>query len=187
MTRAPGNPAPRCGLILHDDPAGAEALLAAFVETLARRPVRLGGVLQDTNRDDPDHPCRMTMVDVATGQRFALSQDLGRASDSCRLDTDALARGAVILRQAIAARVDLVIVNKFGKQEAEGQGLVAELFEALSEGLPVLVPIHRRHWVAWETLSGGVGDIIVPTPAALWDWVRGLHLPGLEHPEPTGA
>lgn len=165
----------RCGLILHDDNAAAERLLAGVVADLRRGGrLRLGGVIQDTDRQRND--CTMTLEDLATGDRFALSQALGRESQSCRLDPDAMARASMILRAAIARPVDLLIVNKFSKQESEGKGLAADLFNALAEGIPVLVPLHRRHWPAWEALAGpDVGQRLAPTSQAITAWLARLH------------
>ena len=54
-----------------------------------------------------------------------------------------LGRVADLLEFARQTRVDLVIVNRFGKQEASGEGLRQEIAGALLAGLPLLIAVRR--------------------------------------------
>jgi hypothetical protein len=53
---------------------------------------------------------------------------------------------------AIDAGADLVVINRFGKQERDGKGLAYLIERALSGDIPVViaVPSHRRaEWIAF--------------------------------------
>lgn len=163
-----------CGLVVHGRTDDAEDLLAAFVERLRDATLTVGGLYQVTE-PRPEGGKVMVVVDIASGRRIRISQDLGQGSDACCLDPSGLAEAAMILRRAIADRVDLLIVNKFAGREAEGQGLAAETFEALSEGIPVLTLVSDRYLDDWRRLAGeDVGEELAPTLDALITWVNNL-------------
>jgi hypothetical protein len=81
----------------------------------------------------------------------------------CILDTDALARAAVAFRRAALA-------SRFGKEEAAGGGMRAELAEALMSGIPVLVPVRRALLPAWRAFLGEPADELPPTTNAILHW-----------------
>lgn len=161
---------PRCGIVVHDRGDRAEELLAAFVAGLDGRPLRVGGMYQVTE-PTADGTSVMSVVDIATGRRLRISQNLGKGSSSCCLDPSALAEAAMILRRAIDARVDLLVANKFAGSEIEGGGIAAEVFAALSDGIPVLTLVAERYLDGWRALSGGIGEELPPTLEALEAWL----------------
>ncbi|MGC5376600.1 DUF2478 domain-containing protein, partial [Salmonella enterica] len=69
----------------------------------------------------------MQAIDLMTGREISICQPLGRGAMACKLDSAGLAEAAVAVTRAVAADVDLVVVNKFSKQEAAGEGLRDEL------------------------------------------------------------
>lgn len=165
----------RTGVMVRGD-KGGEELLAAFVATLKAEGVRVGGVYQVSDYGNCD--CRvMYLIDARTDERIRISQDLGRNSDSCILDPDGLATGAVHVRAALDEGCDLLVINKFSSRELEGKGLAPELFEAMSRGLPVLVTVAERYLQDWRDHSGDLGTILPPDMEALRAWWRTLHRP----------
>jgi hypothetical protein len=48
----------------------------------------------------------------------------------------------------------VLIVNKFGKREAEGKGLVPVIVEALEMGLPVLIAVNGLNFAAFLAFAG---------------------------------
>src|SRR5690606_41534938 len=91
-------------------------------------------------------------LDLASGRRYALSQDLGPGSRACSLDTGALAAASQVLRHALQARADLVIVSRYGLAEAAGGGFANEMLALMSAGIPRSeerrVGKERSHWGA---------------------------------------
>lgn len=165
----------RCGIVVHDRGDRAEELLAAFVEAVRKRPVRVGGLYQVTEIR-PHGSNLMEVVDVATGTRVRISQDLGAGSNACCLDPSGLVEAAALLRRSLEDGVDLLIANKFAGMEADGKGLAPDVFEAMAEGVPVVMLVSRRYLDKWEALSGGVGQRLAPRMEDLWAWYEALGL-----------
>jgi nucleoside-triphosphatase THEP1 len=146
-------PAPILALV-YDDGRDADRRLAAIAATLAGRGLALAGFVQE-ERARPDRlRCDMTLVELAGGNRFAISQDRGRHARGCRLDLSGLLRALAVSRAALAAGPDLVIVNKFGKTEGEGGGLRPLIADALSRSIPVLVAVPWRNIESWRLFAG---------------------------------
>ena len=72
--------------------------------------------------------------------------------DSERIITRLRAEGYEIARKHDGA--DLVVVNKFGKQEALGEGLRDEIAKAAMAGLPVLLAVRLDFLPAWRAFVG---------------------------------
>ncbi|WP_163570829.1 DUF2478 domain-containing protein, partial [Klebsiella pneumoniae] len=90
--------------------------------------------------------------------------------NSCRLDPTGLAEAAGALKAALEKPVDLVVINKFGRMESEGQGLVAEIGEAVASGRPLIIGVPRRFAEAWDDYAAGLDDKLACRPDALAAW-----------------
>lgn len=163
-------PAHAIAAVVYTPTDNIEALLAAAARALAARGVKLGGVLQHDIATVIDDPCAMELENLETGESIPLSQDLGRGSVSCRVDPDALARGSMAVRGAIARGVELVIINKFGAQEVSGAGLRDEMGETVMAGVPLLTAVGERFLDEWKDFTGGEGALLPPTLDAILDW-----------------
>jgi len=161
---------PRIAAVLFDRDDDVDAALAAFVEAARRDGARVAGFVQERieNAGCERHDVRLR--DLESGAEIAIMQDLGPDATGCRVDPSAIAAAAGRLAQALAATPDLVIVNRFGKLECEGGGLLAELAEAVAAGLPVVVCVPRRFRAAWSHFAGGLDAQLPPRKAALEAW-----------------
>ena len=171
-TLRPAVPPPlRPGAVIHGPGSLAvDDLLDRFVAELRQRGFRVGGVVQRNYGTTCDCADRMELVDVATGEAFNISQNLGRESQSCRVDPGGVADASQVLRRAIESRVDLLVVNKFAGLEANGKGLADELLAAIAEGIPVLTSVGSRFLNEWQTFTGGFTALLSPDEGALWRW-----------------
>lgn len=133
---------------------GIDSFMQGVVDRLRRRGLRLGGVIQHNDEACADRCMAMSLEDLATGARFPISQDLGPEAEGCRLDAAGLAAAAAAFSGALAERADLVVVNKFGKQEALGEGLRDEIARAVVAGLPVLLAVRHDFLPAWRGFAG---------------------------------
>jgi len=70
-------------------------------------------------------------MDLFTGEEILISVDRGNDARGCRLDPAAFARITVWGQRALDEGLDLLVVNKFGKEEASGRGLRPVIGEAL--------------------------------------------------------
>lgn len=138
-----------------------DTLLADFAADRTRAGDRLGGVVQRNSKAADGRLIRMAVVDLMTGREISICQSLGSASQACKLDPQGLADAAVAASRAIAADPALMIFNKFSKQEASGQGLRAEITEAITSGIPVLVGVPERCFDSWTAFTGDHGTTLL--------------------------
>lgn len=163
-------PCPAIGAVVYPAEQSPEALLAAFAAELAARGFRVGGVTQDTRLGADGCKCTMEVVELDSGRRINLSQDLGRESNSCALDPAALAEASGALRRAVEGGADVVFANKYAKVEMGGGGLAAEMLQAMVAGVPLLTALPAAYLGEWLAFTGGRGHLLAPTRAALWRW-----------------
>ena len=157
------------GVILHSGRSGSEALLERFATGLREQGVTVGGLIQ-RSVPLPNGHSRMELVDLISGRRYLISQDLGPGSSSCCLDPRGLAEASEVLRREIARRPALLVVNKFAGAESEGKGLLTDMFDAVDHGIPVLTCLSQRYKAQWDLLTGGAGTMLAPDDASLRAW-----------------
>ncbi len=167
---AGGQPAFNLAAVVYTPGTPIETLLAAAARALAAQGVRLAGVVQHDRAGSDGRICQMELEDLASGRRIALSQDLGRGSVSCGVDSAGLADAAVAIGRAVDERADLVIVNKFGTQEAAGGGLRHEIGLAAAAGVPLLTAVGERYLAAWQEFTGGEASLLRPELPAILAW-----------------
>lgn len=145
--------------LLYDAEEDSTALLRSMSQNLARRGYKVGGVLQRRGACGPQ--ALLEAVDLMTGKHTPLCQNLGAGSQSCRLDPAGLAEAATWVQRAAQERADLIIIDKFGKQEAQGKGMRDEISLAALSGIPVLTTVSRRVLPAWQEFTGGYGTMLM--------------------------
>ncbi len=153
--------------------ADAGGWLTRIVEVLQSAGVAIGGV-NTADLDDGPWECRKPMYlrDLLSGERIKISQDLGPNAEGCALDTGQLALAGQAIYRAIDARVALIVVNKFGAQEAAGNGLRDELLAAAEAGVPVLTTVKPEMVPAWQEFVGELGTLLPPDLATVEAWCR---------------
>lgn len=146
-----------------------DVFLAEVAARLMAQGLALSGTVQ-TNiaRCDRAH-CDMDLRVLPDGPVLRISQDLGAEATGCRLDGGVLEQAAFEVGQRMAG-ADLLIVNKFGKQEAAGRGLTAAIAEALADDLPVLVGVNSHNRPAFDRFSAGLAQELAPDVAVVVGW-----------------
>ena len=158
----------------HDSGSGADELLAATVVQLRQQGCRVQGLLMEhVGGMVGGTACgtQMFLVDVDTQERYLVSQPMGSLSKSCRADPQGFARATVVLRRALAEKPHLVVLNRFGRLEAEGGGMSAELLDLMAEGVPVLTAVAPAYRQAWADFSGGAA-VLPAEEAAVREWLQ---------------
>lgn len=151
-------------------------VLAEFAAALAERGLRLCGTVQVDTEREAQHHCDMDVQVLPNGPLIRISQNLGPQSRGCRLDPAQLEQAVALSNQALEHGADLLLVNKFGKHEAEGRGFRETIARALELDIPVLVGANKLNL---EALKDFVGGEIVEVPAeldALKAWIDDTHL-----------
>jgi nucleoside-triphosphatase THEP1 len=114
----------------------------------------------------------MDLQILPTGPVVRISQNLGKDSRGCRLDTVALEQAVGITEtQLTEAAPALVIINKFGKHEADGRGFRSTIALALEKDVPVLVGVNGANIAALEEFTGGAVVDAGTTVADLRNWL----------------
>ena len=150
----------------------ADAAMAVAVAALRHAGLRVGGLLQVFG--PALGPCKreMNLLVLASGDWIRLDEPRGPEAQGCTLDADALTRAALALREAVRARPDLLVVSRFGKQEALGGGMRAEIAEALLSGIPVLVAVRAALREDWEDFLGAPSQVLPACADTIAAWAR---------------
>lgn len=162
----------RMGYVIAPGRGDTDLLLAGVAETLMAEGAALCGTVQFNTACEGEGPCDMDVRVLPDGRVIRISQSLGPGARGCRLDPGAL-ETAIAACEARLDGADMLIVNKFGKQEALGRGFRALIGEAMGRGIPVLVGLNALNKEAFEAFTGGAAEPVAPEPEAVLDWIRG--------------
>jgi len=151
-----------------------DLILAGLATDLLARGLRVGGTVQiNTVRADAG-PCDMDVRVLPDGPVLRISQDLGPSARGCRLDPEALETAVGLVSARLGAGADLLIINRFGKHEAEGRGFRNVIAEAMALGVPVLVGLNGLNREPFERFAEGLATYLPPERDALATWVEGV-------------
>lgn len=148
-----------------------DLLLHRLSEAVITRGYRLAGTVQiNTERADAG-PCDMDVQVLPDGPVIRISQSLGGASKGCRLDPDGLEKAVGLVEAGLARGADCLLVNKFGKHEAEGRGFRSVIASAFEMDIPVLVGLNELNRQAFLEFSAGLATELTPDITSLEAWV----------------
>lgn len=150
---------------------GTDMLLHELSEIAAARGIKTCGLVQINTECADGGKCDMDVRVLPRGRVIRISQSLGREARGCRLDSQALEEAVGLVTAELAKGADLMIINKFGKAEAEGRGLRPIIAEALGMDVPVVVGLNAANEVAFEEFAGGLAEKLEPEISVLTDWV----------------
>jgi len=165
----------KIGAIIYENNVFPDAMMDALLGELRRAGLHLGGVHQH-RRPSPVSNCDMDLEELNSGKRFHIHQDRGKQARGCMLDTSILADVAAEAARGLAGRPDLVLINKFGKEEAEGRGLRELIVQAVDENIPLLICVPARNRAAWDEFAGDFSDPLEPDLENILAWLDRLEL-----------
>lgn len=151
-------------------PGETDTFLRMLAQALTARGLRLAGTVQTNHDRACTHHCDMDVQVLPDGPVIRISQDLGAASTGCRLDPGALERAVAEVEPRLSG-ADVLIVNKFGKHEAEGRGFRDLIGAALAQGKPVILGVNPLNQAAFERFAEGMAEPLPQTPAGVRDWI----------------
>ena len=138
-----------------------------------RRGLRLAGVLQHPVCSERAGHCDVALEELTTGLRTDLFEDRGPGASGCRLDVAALAEvNAQSGALAGYTILQLLILNKFGKVEVEGRGLLDLVAIAVDRGIPVVIGVPIRNLEAWRNFAGGMSVEFSSDHAEVASWLN---------------
>lgn len=156
----------QAGAVVLAQGQSGQALLQDFADECRNRGLRVGGLIQQGPKETAE------LVALDDGQAFPIMQKLGSEA-CCAVDGQAVAASCMALRRAVETRCDLIIVNKFGHLEEDGDGLVDEMMAAMAEGIPLLTTVSLGRADSWLAFTGGLTTLLPADAGAIRRWWRG--------------
>jgi hypothetical protein len=148
-----------------------DLILQALVADLTALGLRCAGTVQINSERADAGPCDMDVRVLPDGPVLRISQDLGPSSRGCRLDPTALETAVGLVSARLSSGADVLIINKFGKHEAEGRGFRDVIADAMAKEVPVLCGLNALNKAAFELFAGELALELPPDVAALRTWV----------------
>jgi nucleoside-triphosphatase THEP1 len=174
--------------VTYSDGFAADRLIAGIAYRLRDDGVKVAGLVQ-INTDVPGRTkCDMAVEELYTRRKFQLSEYRGPAARGCRLDHSRLSDAAGVLIDVLDQDLDLIVLNKFGKVEAEGGGLRDLIGRAVLLGVPLIVGVPYRNLDQWRHFAGGMADECEVSHAAVLRWLasKGLATNRHDRGQPAG-
>jgi len=163
---------PLIGGIKWRDGVDVDQIIGAVVDDLKDRGVRVAGVIQRSGRADPVLCQGVNVEFIGSDELLSISQELGPDATGCSLDPNRLAHVAGLLSETLEKGTDLLIINRYGKSEANGRGLIDCANQAVMAGIPVLMAVGWKYQAKWNAYHGGLGLELEPEQAVIADWCR---------------
>jgi hypothetical protein len=157
-----------------------DLLLFNFARSVLERGLRPVGIVQINTERDAASPCDMDVQVLPDGPVIRISQSLGHLSKGCRLDPSALEQAVGLVEARLVEGADCLIINKFGRLEAEGHGFRSVIADALARNIPVLVGLNRLNADAFLAFSDGLAVQLPPSESDLLEWLSMITMFGSE-------
>jgi hypothetical protein len=152
----------------HQDP---DDVLRGFARDLNEQGYRAVGMVQ------LGHHCveaDLSALLLHSGEQLSLMQNLGSCATGCRLDVGRLLEAGTRIAGAIETGADLVIINRFGKQEREGKGLSYLIERALGADIPVVIAVPGHSFADWIRFAEGMSVKLACDRRSLDAWWRAV-------------
>lgn len=139
------------GVIIGADSATVLHLFETAAASLQRRGIKVAGVFAEP--PGPQSACGAgALRNIASGKRRDIRLEMPPAGTSCTLDSGKVAAAGSDLIAEIPAS-DIIVLSKFGKLEAMGEGLMGAFQAAMAAGKPVLTSVSEKHRAAWDRFA----------------------------------
>ena len=158
--------------LVYEPDQDPDRLLREFAADLNAGGYRAVGLVQ-LGHHCLDTPKLSAML-VHTGEELPLFQNLGACASGCRLDVGQLLEAGAQVASAIDQGADLVIVNRFGRQERDGKGLSYLVERALSADIPVVIAVPSHRFADWIRFADGMSVKLRCDRESLYAWWRAV-------------
>lgn len=140
----------------------ADPVMARLADRLREDGLRLAGLVQRNPPAPGRSRCNMEVEILPGGERRMISEDRGAAAAGCRLDPGLLIEALELARAGLEggsgqeSGADVLILNRFGKVEADGGGGREIVAQAVGQGIPVIVAVPWRNIAAFRAFAGAL-------------------------------
>ena len=139
---------------------GIDLFLSRLADRLQQAGWRTCGVVQTNTDRGEANPCDMDVRVLPDGPVIRISQSLGAQARGCRLDPSALEQAVALVTGRLSRGADVLIINKFGKHEAEGRGF-----------RDLIVGVNGLNLDAFLGFAGDMAVQVGSDPALLEAWL----------------
>lgn len=149
-----------------------DGLFGRFAMQLVSDGVRVGGIVQKMHSQVQGKLGAIDAIEIDTGKSISIKTPHLQTTEpgTCLLDVSSLAECSNAIHRAIAGDFDLVVIEKFGRQEAKGEGLADEIMATLASDTPAIIALPQNYLDDWNTMTGGEIKILPPTMDAMIAW-----------------
>ncbi len=144
--------------VVYTDGLAADKFIAAWGYALRGAGLSVAGLVQLNTFERNPGKCDMAVEELFSGTVLQLSEDRGKEAQGCRLDRRVLTEAAGLLLSALEEMPDILVLNKFGKVEAEGDGLREALAKAVELEVPIVVGVPFRNLDQWRIFAGDMAE-----------------------------
>lgn len=166
--------------VVYSDGLAADRFISDLGYKIRDAGIAVAGIVQHNKFICDRTKCDMEVEELASGTVLQLSEDRGKEARGCRLDRGALSEAAALISASLENEPELVILNKFGKLEAEGRGLRDTLSDAVQLGVPIVVGVPYRNIEQWRAFTEGLAEECPIGSSRLHEWLL-LHGFDLNH------
>ena len=157
--------------IVYSDGLAADRFISDLGYKIRDAGIAVAGIVQHNQFIRDRTKCDMEVEELASGIVLQLSEDRGKEARGCRINRGALSEAAALLSASLDRRPELMILNKFGKLEAEGRGLRDTFADAVQLGVPIIVGVPYRNIEQWRAFTGGLAEECSIASSRLHDWL----------------
>ncbi|WIY25567.1 DUF2478 domain-containing protein [Parasedimentitalea psychrophila] len=159
--------------VMTPDRGATDRLLSELADRLQAQGTALAGIVQTNTECHDSALCDMDVRVLPQGETIRISQSLGAQARGCRLDPSALELAVAQVSRSLQGESlpEVLIVNKFGKHEAEGRGMRPVIGEAMALGVPVISGVNTLNVEAFQEFAGGLAVAVEPRVEAMLDWL----------------
>jgi hypothetical protein len=164
-------------VVAYDATEQPDTALARAAQRLGAMGVKVRGLPQNGTDGDAARCAVLFLEDLGTGRRIQIFEARGLGARGCRLDSCGLAEAAAWLREAVEAKPDLLFINRFGRQESSGCGLLDEIGAAVTAEIPIVIAVSTACLPAWQAFAGTESALMPADADRIVAW-------SLEAPDP---
>ncbi len=153
-----------------------DGLLETVALNLKARGNYLAGYTQYEVKDPKGRCPVMKLRNLKTDETARISQAMGMESRGCRMDAGALAEFSGKLVNELEPKIQLLIINRFGKAETEGHGFRNVIEKAFAMEIPILTTVRAPYVEAWYSFCGELGETLPTMPYDILNWFDEINL-----------
>ena len=150
-------------------------LFATFADKLLSGGAKVGGIVQEISSKTTGKDGKLGSIDaieIDSGKRIPIKTPHLKSTPAgtCLLEISMLAECSSAITRALSGDFDIVVIEKFGRQEAKGEGLIDEIMAALISDTPAIIALPQSYQTEWNHMTGGDIEIIPPNINAMLEW-----------------